>query len=330
MSLNITFLLCPQMLASSISLPMEQLRAAETLARVKREFRNTKLQFTLASIDGKPVTTHTGIQLLPDCAIAEVPSSQITYLPALWRNPTAVLKTHQALYPWLEKQLALGNRLAGVGTGCCFLAEANLLNGKPATTHWYYFEEFKQRYPKVLLKRQNFITQSDNIFCTGSVTSLADLTVFFIEEIFNLNIAKAVERHFFHEVRQAYHLKHQSKEDAFGHPDERIAEAQSWINENAYNNIQIHDLAKHFEMSVRTFNRRFKSATNLSPLQYLQKVRMRTAGELLQTTNLVISEVAFKVGYTDLAHFSALFKKHFNATPGEYRTTVRAKLFHVD
>ncbi len=326
----VAFLLCPQMLTSSVSLPMEQLRAAETLARLQRKHRETRLSFKMVSIDGQPVTTHTGIKLAPDCAIEDLNEAHITYLPALWRSPKPVLKTHKALYPWLYKQTQLGHRLAGVGTGCCLLAEAGLLNGKPATTHWYYFDEFEKNYPNVVLKRQNFITQSDKIFCTGSITSLADLTVFFIEELFNLKIAREVERHFFHEVRQAYHLKHQSREDAFGHPDEHIAEAQAWINHNAEQDIQISTLALQFKMSLRSFNRRFKNATNLTPLQYLQKVRMRLAGELLQTTNLSIAEVAYSTGYSDVAHFTSLFKKHFSTTPGAYRTTVRAKLFHAN
>jgi len=78
---------------------------------------------------------------------------------------------------------------------------------------------------------------------------------------------------------------------------------------------------------VRTFNRRFKSATGQSPLQYLQEIRIETAKDLLKTSNLSISEVAFKVGYHDMGHFTGLFKKLLATTPSDYRSTVRAKLF---
>ena len=325
----VTFLLCPQMLATSVALPMEQLRAAESIASATTKGKSFALEFKLASLDGKPVTTHTGLKLIPDCAIEHITQSHITYLPALWRNPNPVLRSHSRITPWLRQQHLSGNTIAGVGTGCCFIAQAGLLNEKPATTHWYYFDEFEKKYPKVQLKRHAFITQADALYCTGSVTSLADLTVFFIEELFNLKIARDVERHFFHEVRQAYQLKHHSKEESYGHPDEVIAEAQAWMNENATKEVKIQVLAKELKMSLRTFNRRFKSATNNTPLQYLQKIKMRMAGEFLQTTNLSIAEIAFKIGYQDIAHFAALFRKHFGTTPSQYRTTVRAKLFHA-
>jgi transcriptional regulator GlxA family with amidase domain len=83
-------------------------------------------------------------------------------------------------------------------------------------------------------------------------------------------------------------------------------------------------------MSVRTFNRRFKNATAQSPLQYLQGVRIEIAKDLLQTSNLNVSEVADRIGYQDVGYFTALFMKLLSTSPREYRATVRAKLFTVD
>ncbi len=318
------------MLATSVALPMELLRAAESLSRTELKNKSIRLNIQLASLDGKPVTTHTGVTLAPDCAIQDISNSHITYLPALWRNPKPVLKRSESLFPWLKQQHRLGNTIAGVGTGCCFMGEASLLDHQPATTHWYYFDEFEKSYPLAELKRYAFITRAGSLFCTGSVTSLADLTVFFIEELFHTKIARDVERHFFHEVRQAYQLQHHTIEEAYGHPDEAIAQAQTWLSENLMHEVQIKTLAAELKMSLRTLNRRFKQATNQTPLQYLQTLRMRQAREFLQSTNLSIAEIAYKIGYLDTAHFSDLFKKHFATTPGQYRTTVRAKLFHAD
>lgn len=326
----VTFVLFPHMLATSVSLPLELFRAARAFHLAKSPRRRApKLDFRMVSVDGQPVATHTGLQIAPDARLDEVASAQITYLPALWRNPESVLRAHPQVGSWLRDQWRTGQTIAGVGTGCCFMAEAGLLDHKPATTHWFYFDQFEKRYPQVQLKRHAFITQAENLFCTGSVTSLADLTVFFIEELFDAETARAVERHFFHEVRQAYQLKHHSKEEAYGHTDEAIVQAQTWMNDNAAKAMTIKMLSEALQMSLRTFNRRFKNATGQTPNQYLQKVRMRNAGELLQTSNLSIAETAYKTGYQDVAHFSALFRKHFGTTPGQYRTTVRAKLFHV-
>lgn len=327
---TVTFFICDDMLATSVSLPLEQFRAAQSLSIVGRRPSKSTFKFILASVDGQPVTTNTGMVLQADCAITDVNHSAITYLPALWRNPKPALKQNREILPWLIAQKNAGGTIAGVGTGCCFMADAGLLDGRPATTHWYYFEQFESAYPRVQLKRDYFITRSENLYCAASVNALAELTVYFIQEIFNANIARHVERHFFHEVRKTFTLDDSPNSQLHAHPDEEIAEAQSMIKQNPQHVFEIAELAKMLKLSLRTFNRRFKSATNQTPTQYIQSVRMRSAGEFLQTSNLSIGEIAFRCGYQDVPHFTSLFKKHFGTTPSQYRATVRAKLFSVD
>jgi transcriptional regulator GlxA family with amidase domain len=327
---TVTFFLCEQMLATSVALPMEQFRAAQSMQLAARRGTFAPLQYRLASVDGEAVKTHTGMVLQADCALGDIETSTITYLPALWRHPKSVINQNLAIQPWLVKQKQLGGTIAGVGTGCCFMAEAGLLDFRPATTHWYYFDKFAAAYPRVILKRNYFITRSENLYCAASVNSLADLTVFFIQEMFGEQIARHVERHFFHEVRKAYPLFDTLHGEMQFHTDEEIAQAQSWLQQNAHHNTQIKDLAHSLQMSLRNFNRRFKSATHLTPLRYLQNVRMRTAGELLHSSNLSIAEIAYRSGYQDLSHFTGLFKKYFGTTPSQYRTTVRAKLFTAE
>lgn len=328
---TIVFFLCDNMLATSVALPLEQFRAAEGMCSAANgRHSQPQLQFLLASIDGAPIKTNTGMTLQPDCAITDTGHASITYLPALWRNPKPVIERNRGIFAWLVEQQRHGGIIAGVGTGCCFMAEAGLLDFRPATTHWYYFDQFAESYPRVQLKRDYFITRSDNLFCSASVNALADLTVFFIQEKFGSRIARLVERHFFHEVRKTHPVTDHFKEQIQAHPDEEIAEAQSLIRHNPQQEIVVKDLAKKLKLSLRTFNRRFKNATNQTPTQYIQNVRMRAAGELLQTSNLSITEIAFKSGYQDLPHFTRLFKKHFGTTPSQYRATVRAKLFSVE
>lgn len=329
--LRVTFFLCQHMLATSVSLPLEQLRAAEALAKSNspRARSNNSLIVNLVTVDGKPVNTHTGIILTPDSTIEEVQKSDIIYLPALWRNPRPIVRKNSTLLPWLQQHFESGSLIAGVGTGCYLMAEAGLLNGKPATTHWHYFDQFQKQYPEIDLKRQHFITQAGNLYCTASVNSLADLTIHFIQRYFSRTIASHVERHFFHEIRRAYESSASYQGVINAHPDEDIMQMQIWLQDNHAKEVNLAELSNQFGMSTRTFNRRFKSATDSTPLQYLQKIRMETAKDLVKTTNLTINEVMFKVGYHDVAHFNTLFKKHHGTTAGQYRTTVRAKLFSL-
>ncbi|WP_317929222.1 GlxA family transcriptional regulator [Halioxenophilus sp. WMMB6] len=326
---NITFALYPDMLASSATLPIEMLKAGESFAKVRdRQAERLCISTTAATRD--PVTTRSGLKMVADHTFEDPIAADIVFLPALWRNPRRVLKSIPAIYPWLKWQYENGAIISAVGTGVCFLAEADLLDEKAATTHWHYFDQFQADYPNVLLKRQYFITQSGNLFCTASVNALADLTVHFIQRIYNSEVANLVERHFSHEIRRSYETSSYFDGQINQHPDEDIVQAQMWLHDNYSKDIRFSEVASRFEMSVRSFNRRFKAATNKSPLQYLQEIRIQTAKDLLKTSNLTISEIAYKVGYSDMGHFTGLFKKLLATTPSDYRTTVRAKLFKAD
>ena len=325
---TVTFILIDQMLSTGTMLPLEMLRGAESRARA--EGKPEPLRLLTASVDGQPVRSRSGFSLTPDLALKDVPHSDIIYLPALWRNPRPALRRSAPLLAWLRQQADRGAAISAVGTGVCFLAEAGLLDGKPATTHWHYFDRFAADYPDVKLKRQYFITQADKLFCAASVNALADVTVHLIRQLYGPAVASHVERNFSHEIRRPFEEIAYSEGAVHLHPDEDIVQAQTWLKQHCSEDVKLSEVAAHFDMSVRSFNRRFKLATGQTPLQYLQNVRVDMARELLQSSNLSVNEIAEKVGYQDMGHFTALFKKFLATTPSEYRTTVRAKLFRVN
>ena len=226
----------------------------------------------------------------------------------------------------MQEQAASGTRICSVGTGSCLLAEAGLLAGKPATTHWNYFEQFSRRYPTVDLKTRHLITQSDNIYCVGSVNSIADLMVHIVEEWFGSRIARAVENQFSPEIRQA-----------FARPPTRMKRTalttmkRCWRPSNGCRNTcppRLHDTAgSHLKLSPRTLNRRFKQATGMSPQAYLQSLRIAAAKDLLAHSNLSVGDIAWQLGLQDVSYFSQLFRQHSGMSPLRYREAVRGKLF---
>lgn len=325
---RIQFLLVDGMLSTSATLPAEMLRAAQSAAEGRRTGKH-RLKVETLGMSRQPVTTRSGFPLAPDRALDQTRPGDIIYVPALWRNPRRILRKHAAVAEWLRHAHEAGAVIAGVGTGCCFMAEAGLLDGRPATTHWHYFDQFEEDYPKVHLKRDYFITQADEVYCAASINSLADLTVHFIQRLYGQSIAHHIERHFSHEIRRAYESMRYFEGSTDKHSDETVLQIQLWLQDNYQKDVKFAELAEQFDMSVRSMNRRFKLATGKSPLRYLQEIRMSIARDLLKTSNLSISEIAYSVGYHDLGHFSALFKKSFSATPHDYRTTVRAKLFSI-
>lgn len=325
---HITFLLCERMLATSSTLPMEMLLAAESrLQSLSPRPRKRYLQLTTASAEGELVTTRTGLRWQAETRLEHISKTDIIYIPGLWRNPRPIVKQQPKVITWLQQQHQNGAIISAVGTGCCFLAEAGLLTGKVATTHWHYFDQFQQDYPNIQLKRQHFITQAGNLYCAASVNSLADLTIHFIQRLFGKEIASHVERHFSHEIRKAYESSGYFDAGQNPHPDEDITQIQIWLQDNYHRTILFPQLAQRFSMSTRTLNRRFKQALGKNPLEYLQEIRIQTARDLLKTSNLSISEIADRVGYQDTSYFTALFKRKLDTTPNAYRATVRGKLF---
>ena len=284
----------------------------------------------LVSPDGGNIALNAGLELVCKSALDQVKHTDLVIVPALWGSPKGVVGHYPELLAWLQHQHDRETLICAVGTGSFFLAEAGLLRHKVATTHWYYFDEFSRRYPDIHLQRERFITKAGNIYCAGSVNSVRDVMLHFIEEYWNQEVANQVSRHFTHEVKRSYTSTFLKYAPQHYHEDETVIEIQEWMHNQYHRPVTLEDLASSFDISIRSLNRRFRQATGKSPIQYLQQIRLDNAKELLRTSNLSISEVAFKTGFRDSSYFSAQFRKAISLSPRAYRDLVRRKLFKVN
>jgi transcriptional regulator GlxA family with amidase domain len=337
--MRVVFIICEHALNTSLSLPLELFEAARTFIkarasnlRAEPDSSRHDIELSLASVDGASKQTHAGLLIQPDSRMEDIQTADLIFVPALWRNPFPVIARNRQICGWLTDMYNNNPNLmiAGVGTGCCFLAEAGLLNQRIATTHWYYFEQFQKRYPKVKLQKNYFITQSGRIYCSGSVNTLADLTVHFIEQFFDSDISSNVESQFFHDIRQSYSKLALLEQSDDLHNDELVAQVQNYLSSSLKQDFDIDTVSSMFDTSRRNLDRRFRKTLGITVHAYLVKLRMDAAKDILKKTDLNISETAHEVGYVDPAHFSALFKKHNGTTPRQYRTVVRAKLFSAN
>lgn len=325
-TINIALLLYDHMLATSVSLPVEMLRAGEAVAlQENRHAPRLSIQMVAETI--KPISTRALIKLLPDTDIAHAQRPDFAFIPSLWRNPRPTIAKQPKMLQWLSDIWSQGSTLIGGGTGVCLMAETGILDNHPATTHWHYVEQFKRDYPKVDLKPDFFITQSERTYCAASLNALADIVVHIIFQIYGKNAAQQVERNFSHEIRKPYEEQRYLEGAVDRHPDELISQIQFWLKTNVNSSLTLKDIAQQFGISQRSFTRRFKLATGINATQYWQKLKIQTAKDLLAASNLSIQEVAFQVGYQDQANFTRLFKKMLNLTPKAYRAMVRKKLF---
>lgn len=327
--LNVTIVGYRRVLGTSITIPIEMLNAADLINRIEGKNKGS-LSMQLVSMDGGNIPLNAGLELVCNQRLEDVGETDMVILPALWGNPLGVVRQLPDLTAWLAERQGSNMITCAVGTGSYFLAEAGLLNNKVATTHWYYFDQFRKMYPDVLLQRDRFITKAGNIFCAGSVNSVRDVMLHFIEEYFSPGVADQVSRHFTHEIKRSYTSSFLKNSPQNYHDDEDIIEIQEWIHSCYNDEISLDILVDKFGISMRSLNRRFKQATGKSPMQYLQQVRIENARELLKTSNLSIAEVGYSVGYPDNSYFSALFHKAMSVSPKEYRHLVRKKMFKVN
>jgi transcriptional regulator GlxA family with amidase domain len=316
-------------LGTSITIPMEMLNAADLINRIKGAGYR-KLHMQLVSPDGGNIALNAGLELVCNTKLTAVEHTDLVIVPALWGNPRGVTKQYPELLEWLKRQHQQNAAICAVGTGSFFLAEAGLLKHNVATTHWYYFDAFSALYPEVQLQRERFITRAGNLYCAGSVNSVRDVMLHFIEEGSGADVANQVSRHFTHEVKRSYASTFLKSAPQNYHEDEIIVEIQDWMHNEYHTQIKLDDVAAKFDISVRSLNRRFRQATGKTPMQYLQQVRLDNAKELLRASNLSIAEVAFNSGYTDCSYFSAQFRKAISLSPKAYRDLVRRKLFTVN
>ncbi len=323
---RVGILLCDNVLATSATLPIEMLRTAEATAKGLRVAAPSLEILTLSTL-GQPVDSPSGFTLATTTALDAAPQLDLVHVPGQWRNPRPAIARHPDHPAWLRAQHQGGAAITAVGTGVCFVAEAGLLNSKPATTHWHYFDRFQRDYPLVQLKRQYFITQAGNLYCAASVNTLAELMVHIIFLWFGRAVANNVERNFFHEIRGTFEPTRYLAEHVEFHYDEVILQARIWLQDNFARKVSVPQLAAQFGMSTRSFNRRFKAAMGQTPVDYLRELRLNSARDLLQQTNLSIQEICGLCGFQEVSYFSRQFRQFFQTTPGQYRETVRAKLF---
>lgn len=309
---------------------MEMISAATSIARIKR-LPDKKWRCHVVS--GVPLNEGIiqfakGIDVTPSFNINNAPDADQIFLPPIWGNPDVLVENSPQLIDWLIEKYHQGVQICATGTGVCLLAHAGILNHKVATTHWYYFDQFEKKYPQVSLQRHHFITQAGNIFCSGSINALVDLTLYFIESFFGKEVSHVIEQHFSHEINRTYDKPWYSS-GAARHPDEGIIEVQMWMKSHYSKNFNLKALAELANMSVRNFSRRFKTAVGMPALAYGMDLKMQMGRELLKETNLSQQDIADQLGFKDSAYFCRQFKLKNKITPGEYREMVRGKIFNL-
>jgi len=254
-----------------------------------------------------------------DSLISDVKKTDLIFIPALSGDMNSALEANKELVPWIVDQYKNGAEVASLCIGAFLLASTGLLNGKKCSTHWNSYNDFRNMFPEVELVDGSIITEEHGLYSSGGANSYWNLLLYLVEKYTNRDTAILASKYFAIDIDRESQNAFMLFEGQKGHEDEDILKAQDFIEKNYQDKITVDQLADMLAMGRRSFERRFKKATNNTVVEYIQRVKVEAAKRSFESSRKNINEVMFNVGYTDTKSFRTIFKKITGLTPIEYR-----------
>lgn len=229
------------------------------------------------------------------------------------------LKDGGAMVEWIQYQYSKGSDVCSICLGAFLLAETGLLDGKKATTHWMGMPMFEKAYPAVNLQPDKVIVDEGRVYTCGAAYSFTSLMLYLVEKFCGRDMALAASRVFMIQVHQAGQNSFSIFNLQQEHHDKTIREVQRFISENYNSRLNVKQLGERFNMSQRSFIRRFKEHTGNTPLEYIQRVKVEAAKRKLEQGGHTVEEISMDVGYDDFNSFRNIFKRFTGLTPQDYK-----------
>lgn len=281
------------------------------------------LDVRIASADGKPFHCLGNIPVEPAASIDQLGKPEAIIVCDLY---TSIYDVPRGRYPrevaWLRQSHASGALLTSVCSGSLLLAEAGLLDGHEATAHWAYRDMFQRHYPKVAFRSGSVLclaAEADHIVTAGGVSAWHDLAIYLIARFCGYQQAIETAKVFL----ISGHSEGQSPYSVMTRPmessDRTISDCQLWIADNYAVTKPVERMIQRSGLNVRTFSRRFRTATGFAPIEYVQALRIEEAKQMLETEAVSIDEIGTMIGYDDPASFRRIFKRGAGLSPATYR-----------
>jgi transcriptional regulator GlxA family with amidase domain len=230
----------------------------------------------------------------------------------------------QALFAWLRRVAPTVRRLGSVCVGSFLLAEAGLLNGRRATSHWRFSKELARRYPMVKVESELVWVKDENIYTSAGISAGIDLALAWVEEDCGAAIAQEVARELVLFLRRSGGQKQLSVSlSAQASEMKAIQELQLWITDNLRKKLSVQLLADRVAMSVRNFERVFTREVGRTPSQYVLQVRVEAVRQQLERTDRGLKHIAAACGFGSADVMRRSFSRLVGVTPNRYRHSAR-------
>ncbi|MGX6602730.1 GlxA family transcriptional regulator [Micromonosporaceae bacterium Da 78-11] len=271
-------------------------------------------RITTASVDGRPVRTSSGLTITPDGPLAEAPDTLVVPGGGGTRRP------QPELVDWLRRHADVPARIMSVCTGAFLLAEAGLLDGRRATTHWQYCAKLAADHPGIEVDPEPIFVRDGRISTSAGVTAGLDLALALVEEDLGRDLALAIARGLVMFLRRpGGQTQFSAQLTAQIARREPLREVQRLIAEHPDADLSVPALAAHANLSPRQFTRAFAAETGTPPGRYVDRVRLETARRLLEDTDGGVAQIARSSGYGTTEAMRRAFVQVLGVAPAEYR-----------
>lgn len=265
--------------------------------------------------------------IFPDALMKDVKQTDLIIIPALQgKDMKKGLEENQPFVPWIIQQYQRGSEVASLCLGSFLLAETGLLSGKKCTTHWGYANAFREMYPDVELMTEKILVDEGGIYSSGGALSFTNLVLYLIEKYSGRDMAIIMSKIFMIDIDRDSQNPFIMFNGQKGHEDIPIRLAQEFIEQNFSEKLTVEELASRFALGRRNLERRFKKATSNTVIEYIQRVKIEAAKMSLESSRENVTEVMYKVGYSDTKAFRTTFKKITGLSPIQYRSKYNREL----
>ena len=275
-----------------------------------------------------PLKLITGVSILPQDTIDQVDEDRCRVRAECdaQQHRRACTLLDRRMIDWIKRMHQQGAQLYSACGGSLVLAEAGLLEGQDATTHWVYEPLFRKNFPNVTLHMERILVQTGpghSLVCSGGASSWQDLALLLVAKHGGTEEAIRMSKLFLYQWHREGQLPFSSMIENVDHGDAVIVECQQWLTKHYARADIVTELVRRCGLPKRSFDRRFRAATGYSPLAYVQALRVEEAKQLLETGTVAVDHIGREVGYEDAASFRRLFRRLTGMGPADYRRKFR-------
>jgi transcriptional regulator GlxA family with amidase domain len=273
----------------------------------------------LIGLSTRPVASGSGVVFQPQCSIRNSPPLDTLIVPGgcgLRTQP----KVQSQVARWVAGQVKWTRRIAAVCTGVYGIAPTGLLDGRKATTHWRFEQDFAARFPKVKVQPNHLFVRDGAFYSSAGITAGIDLSLALIEEDFDARVALEVARELVVYLKRSGGQEQYSAQLQFqSQAQDRLADVAAWMATNLSKDLSLERLADRANVCPRHFTRLFRQSFGTSPPDLVERLRLGEARRMLGERGSRVEQVASAVGFGSTDAFRRAFERRLGLTPSQYR-----------